>query len=165
MTMRLMLSTASVATLLMIGRQAWNTESFLERVANHPQRGRQLFIIRDATDSDLDYSYRNASALIISSEIEGFGLPIVEAFQRGLPVLCSDIPVFREIAETRATFLDLSDCGQLTAVLFEFCRSHDAQQRNVRIPQSWIGWHESTEQLCSAIVRTLGRESAIGVAA
>jgi alpha-1,2-rhamnosyltransferase len=147
-----------VATLLMIGRQAWKTESFLERVANHPQRGRQLFIIRHATDSDLDYSYRNASALIIPSEIEGFGLPIIEAFQRGLPVLCSDIPVFREIAETRATFFDLSDCGQLTAVLLEFCGSHDAQQRGVRIPQSWIGWHESTEQLCSAIVRTLGRE-------
>jgi hypothetical protein len=37
----------------------------------------------------------------------------VEAFQRGLPVLCSDIPVFREVADGKAVFFGLESAGQL----------------------------------------------------
>jgi len=148
------------AALVMIGRQAWKTEAFLERVADHLQLDRRLFLVRDATDSELDYAYRSASALIIASEIEGFGLPVAEAFQRGLPVLCSDIPVFREIAEGKATFFDLSHSERLADALLEFCRMHDVAQRGVRTPQRWISWRESTDQLFAAIMRALDRETA-----
>ena len=41
--------------------------------------------------------YRRAAALLMASEGEGFGLPIVEAAHAGLPVIARDIPVFREI--------------------------------------------------------------------
>ncbi len=148
------------AALVMVGRQGWKTEFFLERVAGHEQRDRRLFLVRDATNSDLDYAYRSASALIIASEIEGFGLPIAEAFQRGLPVLCSDIPVFREIADGKATFFSLAQSCHLAEALMEFCRSHDVAQRSARTPQSWITWRESTDQLCAAIVRALARPTA-----
>jgi alpha-1,2-rhamnosyltransferase len=148
------------AALVMIGRQAWKTDAFLDRVARHEQLGRRLFLIRDATDTELDYAYRNASALIIASEIEGFGLPVVEAFQRGLPVLCSDIPVFREIAEGKATFFDIARPDHLAEALMEFCRSHDVAQRGARTPQGWITWRESTDQLCAAIMHALNRPTA-----
>ena len=36
------------------------------------------------------------------SKYEGFGLPIIEAFSSGIPVIASDIPVFREISEGSA---------------------------------------------------------------
>ncbi len=147
------------ATLVMIGRQAWKTDAFLERCATHPQFNRHLFLIREAGNSDVDYSYNNASALIIASEIEGFGLPVVEAFQRGLPVLCSDIPVFREIADGKATFFDLSDSLHLTAAVMAFCREHDPHDRQARIPEPWLSWRESTDRLCAAIVRSLAPET------
>ena len=147
------------AALVMIGRQAWKTDAFLERVSNHKQLDHRLFLVRDATDAELDHAYRSASALIIASEIEGFGLPIAEAFQRGLPVLCSDIPVFREIAEGKATFFGLSHSSLLAAALSAFCRSHDVAQRRSRTPQSWITWRQSTDQLCTAIMRALARQT------
>jgi len=143
------------AALVMIGRHGWKTEDFLARVADHPQFDRRVFLVRDATDSELDYAYRSASALIIASEIEGFGLPVAEAFQRGLPVLCSDIPVFREIAEGKATFFDLSHSCHLADALMEFCRSHDVEQRVARSPQSWITWRQSTDQFFAAMMRVL----------
>jgi FkbM family methyltransferase len=141
------------AALVIVGRETWKMEAFLERVAQHPQLNRQLFILRDATDAELDHCYSHASSLVITSEIEGFGLPIVEAFQRGLPVLCSDIPVFREIADGRAAaFFSLSDPANLVVALESFCRSRDPGNR-VRVPQSWIGWRESTAQLLAAVMR------------
>jgi len=143
------------ATLVILGRPGWKTESFLERVADHPQLDKQLFWVRDASDAELDYAYRNASALIIASKIEGFGLPVVEAFQRGLPVLCSDIPVFREIAAGKATFFGLSHPQHLIDAVTHFCRNNDPSQRGLRQPQSWISWRESAEQLCDAIMRAV----------
>jgi glycosyltransferase involved in cell wall biosynthesis len=40
-----------------------------------------------------------AHALIMPSLMEGYGLPIDEALRAGIPVLCSDIPVFREVVQ------------------------------------------------------------------
>ncbi|HUN40912.1 MAG TPA: glycosyltransferase [Acetobacteraceae bacterium] len=142
--------------LVIIGRQGWRTEDVLERIASHPEHEKRLHLVRDATDSELDHAYRNASALIIASEIEGFGLPVVEAFQRGLPVLCSDIPVFREIAEGRATFFSLEDPDCLVYAIREFTLAHDATKRQERNPVAWLSWRESTEQLFAAMAPFLG---------
>jgi FkbM family methyltransferase len=141
------------ASLVIIGRHGWKTEDFFDRVARHRELGQRLFFLRDATDSELDYAYRNSSALVIASTIEGFGLPIVEAFQRGLPVLCSDIPVFREIAEGRAVFFDLDDPSRLTSALLSYCHAYDPARRPTITPQSWLSWRESTEQLIAAVLR------------
>jgi glycosyltransferase involved in cell wall biosynthesis len=50
--------------------------------------------------------YRGASGLVFPSLSEGFGIPITEAAALGLPVLCSDLEVFREIAGGDAFFFD-----------------------------------------------------------
>ena len=122
------------ATLVIVGRQDWKSDHLLARIAGHRQLGRQLFIVRDASDAELDYGYRHASALVIASAAEGFGLPIVEAFQHGLPILCSDIPVFREIADGHATFFDLGAPNGLAEALDAFCRKHERWNRWIRRP-------------------------------
>jgi FkbM family methyltransferase len=144
------------AALVMIGRQAWKADILFGRVANHKELDQRLFVVRDATDADLNHAYLKASALIIASLVEGFGLPIAEALQRGLPVLCSDIPVFREIAEGKATFFDLSQSSRLADALEEFCNSRDVRQRGARTPYGWLTWRQSTDLLCAAIMRALG---------
>jgi glycosyltransferase involved in cell wall biosynthesis len=53
--------------------------------------------------------YRDQDCFLLMSEYEGFGLPVLEAQQFGLPVVCSDIPVFREILSDSAEYLDLND--------------------------------------------------------
>ncbi|BBC00505.1 glycosyltransferase involved in cell wall biosynthesis [Bradyrhizobium japonicum] len=47
-----------------------------------------------------------AHGLIMPSLAEGFGVPIIEAFAANTPVLCSDIPVFREVAGELADYFD-----------------------------------------------------------
>lgn len=136
--------------LVIVGRQHWRTESFLERVAQHPRLGSDLFLLRDATDDELEACYAQATALVIASKAEGFGLPIVEAFQRALPVICSDIPVFREIAGSNADFFKLDDPEHLAQAVSEFCMPR-AHGDTIRRKINWLTWHQSTEQLFHAV--------------
>ena len=53
--------------------------------------------------------YRAAAALALPSLAEGFGLPVVEAMACGVPVVCSDIPALREVADGVAIFCERSD--------------------------------------------------------
>ena len=48
-------------------------------------------------DASIDYLYRKAMFMVFPTYNEGFGIPIVEAFERRCPVLASDIPVLREV--------------------------------------------------------------------
>jgi glycosyltransferase involved in cell wall biosynthesis len=54
-----------------------------------------------ATDPMMDDLYQLADLLIFPSAQEGFGIPLIEAGLVRLPVFCSDIPPFREIAGDR----------------------------------------------------------------
>jgi glycosyltransferase involved in cell wall biosynthesis len=56
------------------------------------------------SDERLVELYNSAAALVMPSLYEGFGLPVIEAIACGTPVIASDIPVFREIAEGAALF-------------------------------------------------------------
>lgn len=51
------------------------------------------------SDPELCYLYRNASAVLVPSLAEGFSLPLAEGLAADIPVICSDIPVHREVAQ------------------------------------------------------------------
>lgn len=139
------------STLVIIGQNDWESDKFLRRVAGHPRLGTNLHLIRNANDADLDYAYDHASALIFASVIEGFGLPIVESIQRGLPVLCSDIPVFREIANENVIFFGLDSPSRLAAAITQYHASAGKRGRRSGNHQAWITWEESTKQLLDQI--------------
>src|SRR5205823_14160305 len=56
--------------------------------------------------------YRGAAVVVLPSRAEGFGLPVIEAMACGVPVVCSDLPVLREIADGVAGFCDPADPGR-----------------------------------------------------
>jgi glycosyltransferase involved in cell wall biosynthesis len=58
------------------------------------------------SDAELGALYRGASAFILPSLFEGFGMPPVEAMALGTPALVSDIPALREITLGQAFYLD-----------------------------------------------------------
>ncbi len=63
--------------------------------------------------STLAWLYQNAIAFINPSLYEGFGIPNLEAFACNCPVICSDLPVFREICGDAAWYFDPAQPGSL----------------------------------------------------
>jgi len=68
-------------------------------------------------DALLSYCYRHAVCLLFPSRHEGFGMPLTEAMVHGCPVVCSDIPCFREICDDAAVFFDPSALDSMRHVL------------------------------------------------
>lgn len=62
---------------------------------------------------------RQSNFLVLPSFQEGFGMPCIEAFSVGLPVICSDIPVFREVTEDYGIFFDPKSPDHLAIKILE----------------------------------------------
>ncbi len=141
------------ANLLIIGRPGWLVDDLLQRIREHPQRGKRLFWFEKAGDDLLLAAYHRASALLMASEGEGFGLPLIEAAHHGLPLLTRDLPVFREIAGEHAYYFSGYDADDLADALRGWLEL-DAQGQ---VPQSsgmqWKTWGEATAQLVDVVRR------------
>lgn len=60
-------------------------------------------------DVELKCLYKNSFLYIFPSVYEGFGTPIIDAQSFGVPVLCSDIPVFREIGANSVEYFSIEN--------------------------------------------------------
>jgi glycosyltransferase involved in cell wall biosynthesis len=58
-----------------------------------------------------------AACLVYPSRYEGFGLPPLEAFACGTPVVASDLPVIREVTGTHARLVPVGDADALAEAL------------------------------------------------
>jgi len=67
--------------------------------------------------AELRYLFRHATALVMPTQFEGFGLPAAEALACGCPVVCSDLPPLREIAGDRALYFPPNNVDALLAAL------------------------------------------------
>lgn len=101
-----------------IGRRGWENENILAILKRAPFMGKNVFEHGYLSDAQVADRMRQAHALLFPSFAEGFGYPLAEALQLGLPTICADLPVFREIAPQGPTYLDpLDGPGWKTAIL------------------------------------------------
>jgi glycosyltransferase involved in cell wall biosynthesis len=80
-------------------------------------------------DVELVSAYRGATCFINTSLNEGFCLPVVEAQSLGVPVICADIPVLREVAGDGAMFFAPDDANALAGRIRSVFGDSRLQQR------------------------------------
>ncbi|SFH79536.1 alpha-1,2-rhamnosyltransferase [Collimonas sp. OK307] len=143
----------SDVVLCFIGRIGWKNERLIERVKNHPELKRRLFMFNDLSDVELEYCYSHAKALVFPSFVEGFGLPLVEAMQRGLPVMASDIPVFHEIGGEFISYFDLHHPESLSRQVQQYEGSGIFPATRDVADWSCLSWEGSARQLIERVGR------------
>lgn len=84
------------------------------------------------THQALVQAYQEAAVVALPSRYEGFGLPMVEAMACGTPMLCSDIPVLREIGGAAAFYTPLDDSRGLASGLARVLTDTTLRQTMVR---------------------------------
>lgn len=145
-------STGTDCNLIIVGHYGWLMETFRTRVEAHAERDRRLFWIDDAGDGELDTLYRQSTALLAASWGEGYGLPLIEAARRGLPVIARDLPVFREVMGEAARYVRAASAEELAAALRGALAS--PVSRDTTPSTSWPTWAQSAAAIAGRIARS-----------
>lgn len=95
--------------LVIIGQRGWEAAEAIDILDNPGPPENRVREISRCDDLQMAEFLADAQAMLMPSFVEGFGLPVVEALQQGIPVIASDLPVFREIAGDVPTYLDPND--------------------------------------------------------
>ncbi len=81
------------------------------------------------SSADLEGLYALADCMAFPTLAEGFGLPVLEAMVRGVPVAVSDIPIMREIAGDAAVYFDPKSNDAMAATLRRVMADADLRDR------------------------------------
>ena len=140
------------ATLDIIGREGWGDVA--ERL-----RGRSgIRLHGHLPDGEVRRILQAADIFISTSHDEGLGLPLLEVQHAGLPVIASDIPVFREVLEDSGTFIDPSDPYLAALRIFTMVRQKDWRARHAASALANIRrWNALAEEDRRQVVALLTR--------
>ena len=152
--------TGQEVKLVIVGKAGWTPlaqherrtiPTIEKRLRNHKELGKRLLWLQGISDAQLEQLYRNCTCLIFASEGEGFGLPLIEAAQYGLPIIARDLPVFREVARQHAYYFsglegrDLADAIQAWLVL------HASGSAPASGSMPHRSWAQNVAQLCGLL--------------
>lgn len=138
------------ANLLMVGRIGWEVDAFIEAAKQHPQYGKSMFLCHQVGDHELRAAMARADATIMASKAEGFGLPIVESLAFGVPVLASDIAIFREVAGAAGCYFPPDDTALFADAIRQFIE-HPESYRAAARAFAWINWDGSATEFATAV--------------
>ncbi len=113
-----MLPPEAMPELLVIGRRGWENEQVIDLLDRCPALVGHVRELGRLSDGEVAGLLAGASALLLPSFAEGYGMPVPEAISIGIPVLCSDLPALREAGGDVPDYLDpLDGPGWIDAIL------------------------------------------------
>lgn len=108
--------------LTIVGQRGWEAEEVC-RILDRGQLRDHVEEIGGASDEEVAFHLSEARALLFPTLAEGYGLPLVEALHLKVPVIASDLPVFREIGKNIPTYLDPLDELGWEVLILDFADS------------------------------------------
>ncbi|HEY3297011.1 MAG TPA: glycosyltransferase family 1 protein, partial [Armatimonadota bacterium] len=94
--------------LVIVGTTGPSTESIRRDVARLGVE-REVMFLSSLPEDELQWLYSNCALFLATSTVEGFCLPLVEALRSSARVVCSDIPVLREVGGERCEYFSLAE--------------------------------------------------------
>jgi alpha-1,3-rhamnosyl/mannosyltransferase len=104
--------------LIVVGRAGWQCQDVVDAL-NRPGDARSVRWLDYLPDDDLLAVIKQATALVFPSLCEGFGLPVLEAFAAGVPVITSQTSALPEVAGDAALLIDPLDPSALSSAMLQ----------------------------------------------
>jgi glycosyltransferase involved in cell wall biosynthesis len=111
--------------------------------------------------------YRRSALVLLPSESEGFGLPLIEAMACATPAIASDIPVLREVGADAAVYCAVADVPAWSTALCAMLRERSgdparwaARRAAATLRAARFSWTAYADR-CAALYREIAREAAV----
>lgn len=116
--------------LVIVGGSGWNNGEIYDYVQTHEELKKHVIFTGYVSNQDVANIYANASLFIYASLCEGFGLPVLEAMQCGVPVITSNTSSMPEVAGDACILIDPYDITQLEGAITKVL-SDEALQKSM----------------------------------
>jgi glycosyltransferase involved in cell wall biosynthesis len=138
---------------VMVGRdEGYGSE--IAAAARAAQVEGRVQLVDHVSDEELETLWGMASCAVLPTRAEGFGLPVVEAMRRGVPVACSDIPVMREVGGDVPRYFDPDDPQSAAAAIRAALADSEAPARG-RAHAARFTWDRAAEATLAVYERVL----------
>jgi glycosyltransferase involved in cell wall biosynthesis len=118
-----------IPKLLIIGRRGWENENAIDLIERCAAIHDHVLECGSVPDAVLRRLMKGASAVLFPSFVEGYGMPLAEALMLGVPVIASDIEVFREIAGDIPDFVHPLDGPSWRRVIQDYAQPGSARRQ------------------------------------
>lgn len=135
--------------IILAGYMGWDMEDFADRLHNHPDYGKGVYHFEGLDDDAISYLYQQAKFLAFCSYTEGFGLPIIEAIQRGTPVIASDIPVSREVAGDYCVWFEQDNVEEFCELIRQLSKCN---QKYIETKEKLMDFNVTQWETCSDVL-------------
>ncbi len=117
--------------LVLAGGVGWGVDDVLQRIKESCYQN-DIFIMGYISETDKQTLYRNATGVVFPSLYEGFGIPILEAFEYGLPVITAKNTSLPEVGGEAALYLeDELSAGELAQLLEKVMELSEEERQEI----------------------------------
>jgi glycosyltransferase involved in cell wall biosynthesis len=118
-----------------------------------PSASSRIRFINGVSETEYLEILDESFALVSASKDEGFGIPVVEAMSRSIPVVIADIPIFREVASTAGIFFNSTSPPSFAEAVknLEAKEAWQLASQNVLERSKSFDWNESANKLVVAL--------------
>ena len=155
----------NVPRLIIIGQRGWECENVVDQLERSRLLRGYVFEFSRCGDVELATYLHHAQALLFPSFVEGYGMPLIEALAASVPVIASDLAVFREFAGEIPEYADPLDAHRWLALIKDYSKPNSEQRlaqltrmQSFRLPT----WEQHFAQLESLLIRIDGANGASG---
>ena len=130
--------------LVVVGRRTPYTES-VEQLAADLQVAHRLHILTGVPNSDLPAIYQMAEACVYPSRYEGFGIPVIEAIQSGLPVVACGGSCLEEAGGPYSLYVAPDDAEGMAAAIRQSLKGAEGREERISRSQQYVRRFEGTD--------------------
>jgi len=143
--------------LVIVGEKMWQSQSIEQVFERIHSKTDVLFLGRQTTEL-LHKQLGSAVALILVSHLEGFGIPIIEAMNCDVPVICSNITAMPEVAGNAGHLVDPNSINSIANGMEKLATDKEYRNQlieNGRMQRKNFSWDVSAEKLWNSIEKCM----------
>lgn len=129
--------------LIIIGRRGWECETTIDLLERCEKIRPFIKELNNCSDAELVNWLGSARALLFPSFVEGYGMPLAEAYTLGVPVIASNLAVYKEFAKNIPDYIDPLDTFKWCEYILDYTKPNSVlrNQQLERLksfqPPSW----------------------------
>jgi glycosyltransferase involved in cell wall biosynthesis len=148
--------------LVIVGGTGWLYQDLIQKLEALDDP-RAVLLPGYVPDAELPAVISGATALVLASLYEGFGLPILEAMACGTPVVCSNVSSIPELGGDAARYFDPQDTSQMADVLEDVLGDANLRagmhERGL-VQAARFSWERAASETLDVYKRVLASDSA-----